>query len=66
MAVTYDYKVSIVYIKQFHLKLEISKWCNENLGLYNYRWKITQYQNGCINYCFIHERDAVLFALKWS
>ena len=53
----------------------IKKWCLENigprrdlfdneLGLWTVFWSAGKY-GGCYVWCFEHEQDAALFALRW-
>jgi hypothetical protein len=45
---------------------DIETWLGENMGAFKDRWNTVPFGSQGVHYYFRNERDATMFALRWS
>jgi len=54
-----------IRVNAFDRKYGRPQWCKDNVGVEGVDWDYVAVNNTILEYLFVNESDAVLFALKW-
>jgi len=54
-----------VRVNAFDGKAGRPQWCRENVGVEREDWDYTSVNATILEYIFLREEDAIMFALKW-
>jgi hypothetical protein len=61
----WPHKITLEKIDKKHNFFDIELWLKENIGLWKDRWIVIYFHNKTDIY-FVDEKDATMFALRWS
>lgn len=54
-----------VRVKAFDAKVGRPQWCKNNVGIESLDWDYIPVNGIILEYVFVREEDAMMFALKW-